>query len=101
MDMPGNPLSKKMVQAKVNAAIDLIKNGSADEISEKLQKMDVAELVSKLDQLDPETLKEYAASVEDVRKRVSESDFKRLSDALGPQGKNLTSKIQNKLRQQP
>ena len=99
--MPGNPISKKMVQAKVNAAIDLLKNGSANEISEKLQKTDLADLMAKLDQLDPETLKEYASSIEDVRKRVTDKDFKRLADALGPQGSALTSKIQNKLRQQP
>lgn len=95
--MANESINKKIVQAHLKAAVDKIKSGNASEINEALRKLDVDNLAKKLNELDPSTLKEYESSINDIKKRINDDDLKKLSNAIGPKGPEIASRIKDVL----
>ena len=88
-------MDEKVLQAKLNAAIDMLKKGNTEELAKKINKLDKNELLEKLNELDDEKLKELNIDKEDIRKKVSEADFQKMARLLGENGDELISKIKD------
>jgi hypothetical protein len=89
-------MDEKVLQAKMNAAIDMLQKGNTEELAKKINKMDQDELLSKINDLDKSKLNDLAINLEDIKNKVSDDDLKKLSSLMGKNGDEIVSKL-NKL----
>ena len=50
-------MDEKMLQKKINTAIDMLQNGNVDDLARKLDKIDRDELLQKINEFDESSLK--------------------------------------------
>jgi hypothetical protein len=93
-DMLGK-MDEKVLQAKLNAALDMLKKGDTAELAKKLNKMDKNELVSKINEFDDSKLKELNINKEEIKQKISDSDLQKLSQLIGDNGDEIVKKIKD------
>ncbi|HEX2926806.1 MAG TPA: membrane trafficking protein [Ruminiclostridium sp.] len=86
-------MDDKVTQAKLNAMLDMLKNGNTDELAKKIGKVDKNELLSKINEFDDARLKELNLSKDDLKQRVSNADLNNLQKMLGEHGDEIVQKI--------
>lgn len=97
----GDSLSKKLqelmgdkvVQAKVNKAIEMLKNDNQDELAKKLAKIDRNELLEKVNEIDEEKLKSLKINKEEIKQKVSQKDLEKLEKLLGKDSDEIMKKV--------
>jgi len=52
-------MDQKMLEKRINTAIEMLKNGDVDELSKKINKIDKNELLEKINEFDESKLKEF------------------------------------------
>lgn len=85
----------KMLQAKLNAALDILKRGDTEELVKKINKMDKNELLEKLNEIDDSKLQELKIDKNEIRAKVSEADLEKLKNMLGERGDEIVRKIKD------
>lgn len=85
----------KVLQAKLNAAVDMLKNGEGDELAKKLNKMDKDELLSKISEFDESKLKELNINKDEVKQKLDTLDLSSFQKMLGDHGEEIISKIKD------
>jgi len=88
-------MDEKVLQAKINAALDMLKNGNCDELAKKINKMDMNELLPKIKELDEDKLKEMNINKNELKQKISETDLNNLQKLLGEHGGEIISKIKD------
>lgn len=91
-------MDEKMLQAKLNAALDMLKKGNTEELAKKISKIDKDELIAKINEFDESKLKELKINKDEIRQKVSEEDFQRLAGLLGEKGEHIIAKIKDFLK---
>ncbi|MCX8129046.1 MAG: membrane trafficking protein [Clostridia bacterium] len=86
-------MDEKVMQAKLNAALDMLKKGNTDELAKKINKVDKDELLKKVDELDESKLKELNINKSEIQKKVSNADLEKLSQLIGENGDEIVKKI--------
>lgn len=88
-------LNDKMLQMKLNNAIDMLKKGNTEELAKKLNKMDKGELIDKINEIDEEKLKELNLKIDkdEMKKIISGVDMNSLSQLLGDRGDEIMDKL--------
>ena len=86
-------IDDKVVQAKLNGALDMLKKGNVDDLAAKLNKMDKKELLDKINEMDDSKLKELNIDKNEIKKNVSSEDLDNLAKLLGEQGDEIVKKI--------
>lgn len=86
-------MDEKVVQAKLNAALDMLKKGNTDELARKLGKMDKDELLKKVNEFDESKLKELNINKSEIQQKVSSADLDKLSQMLGENGDEIVKKL--------
>ncbi|NMA34992.1 MAG: membrane trafficking protein, partial [Clostridiaceae bacterium] len=92
-----NGLSKKMAEllekmddkvlaAKINAAVDMLKNENYDELAKKLRKVDKNEIMTKLSEINDEKLKELKLDKAELKQKMSSIDLDAVQKMLGENG---------------
>lgn len=91
----GDILNDKMLQMKLNSAIDMLKKGNTDELAKKINKMDKNELIEKIDELDAAKLKELNLKIDkaEIKNLISGFDMNSLSELLGDRGDEIVYKL--------
>jgi hypothetical protein len=101
-----NGLSKKMAEllekmddkvlaAKINAAVDMLKNENYDELAKKLRKVDKNEIMTKLSEIDDEKLKELKVDKAELKRKMSSIDLDTVQKMLGENGPEIIGKIKD------
>lgn len=90
-------VDEKILKTKLNAAIDMIKNGDYQELAEKLNKMDKNELVDKINELDDSKLKELNINKDEFKQKLTDADLENLSKLIGENGDEIVNKIKSLL----
>lgn len=101
-----NGLSKKMAEllekmddkvlaAKINAAVDMLKNENYDELTKKLRKVDKNEIMTKLSEIDDEKLKELKVDKAELKRKMSSIDLDTVQKMLGENGPEIIGKIKD------
>ena len=90
-------MDEKVLQAKINAALDMLKNGNSEELAKKIGKMDKSELLSKLNELDDSKLKEMNIDKNEIQQKVNDADLENLQKLLGDQGGEIMEKLKSLL----
>lgn len=91
----------KILQSKLNAALDMLKKGNIETLAEKINKMDKNELMDKINELDDSKLKELNINKDEFQKKLSSADFENLSKLLGENGEDFVRKIKSLLDKNP
>lgn len=90
-------MDEKVLQAKLNAALDMLKNGNPEELARKIGKMDKNDILSKLNELDDTKLKKMNIDKNDIKQKVNDADMENLQKLLGEQGGEIMEKLKSLL----
>jgi len=88
-------MDDKVLQAKINAAIDMLKNGNQEELSKKLKKVDKNEILAKLNEIDDNKLKEMKLNKAELKQKLDSIDLDSVQKMLGENGPEIISKIKD------
>lgn len=85
----------KVLKSKINAAIDMLKNGDHEELAKKLSKVDKNELLEKLNEIDDEKLKELKLNKAELQQKMNSVDLDAVQKMLGENGPDIMNKIKD------
>ncbi len=85
-------LSDKMVQSKVNQAIDMLKNDDGT-LAKKIDKLDRDELMKKVNDFDEEKMKNLKIDKDEIKKKVTSTDLEKLEKLLGKDSDAIMKKV--------
>jgi hypothetical protein len=88
-------MDEKVLQTKINAALDMLKKGNTEELAKKLNKVDKEELVSKINEFDDSKLQGLNINKEEIKEKIQNADLDKLSQLLGDHGDEIIGKIKN------
>lgn len=86
-------LADKMIQSKVNQAIELLKKDNSDELTKKIEKINKEDLISKINEFDEEKIKNLKIDKEEIKKKVTQNDLDKLEKLLGKDSKEIMKKF--------
>ncbi len=90
-------LADKMVQKKVNQAIDMLKKDNNDELAKKFEKLDKNELMEKINEFDEEKINNLKIDKEEIKKKITKNDLEKLEKILGKDSKDIMKKVNDYL----
>jgi uncharacterized protein YidB (DUF937 family) len=88
-------MDQKVLAAKLNSAIDMLKKGNTDELAKKLGKIDKNELISKINEFDESKIKDLNINKDEIKQKVNDADLQKLSKLLGENGDEIIRKIKD------
>ena len=88
-------MDDKVLQAKLNAAIDMLKNNNTEELAKKLGKVDKNEILSKLNELDDKKLNEMNLNKAELKQKMNSVDLDAVQKMLGEHGYEIMNKIKD------
>ncbi len=88
-------MDEKVLQKKINTALEMLKNGDTQDLAKKINKMDKNELIEKIDEFDKSKLGEMNINFDELKKKISSSDLDKLSELIGNQGDEVIKKIKD------
>ena len=88
-------MDEKVLQAKLNAALDMLKKGNIDELAKKISKMDKDELLKKINEIDSSRLKELNIDREEVKQKLDGVDLNSMARLIGDHGEDIVNKIKD------
>lgn len=88
-------MDEKVLEAKLNKALEILKNGDTEELAKKIGKIDKNELMNKMNEFDESKLKDLNINKDEIKQKVSEADFDKLSKLIGDNGDEIIKKIKD------
>lgn len=88
-------MDEKVLQAKLNAALDMLKKGKTEDLAKKLNKMDKDELMEKVREFDKEKIKDLNINLNEIKSRITEQDLQNLKNLVGEHGDEIIAKIKD------
>lgn len=88
-------MDDKVLQAKINTAVDMLKNGDTENLAKKLNKVDKNELMTKLKEIDESKLKELNFNKAELKQKMSSIDMDAVKKLLGDNGPEIIDKIKD------
>ncbi|MHB8064413.1 MAG: membrane trafficking protein [Ruminiclostridium sp.] len=86
-------LADKMVQSKMNQAIEMLRKENTDEIEKKIAKMDKEELMNKINEYDEEKIKSLKINKDEIKKKITQTDLDKLEKLLGKDSDAIMKKV--------
>ncbi|HHY64498.1 MAG TPA: hypothetical protein GX501_05575 [Clostridiaceae bacterium] len=90
----GGNIQKK----KLEKALEMLRNESPQELRRKLGQMDTQEILQKIDEFDPRKLNQMGISLDEIKSKVTERDFEKLVQVLGPDGAIIAQRLKSLLK---
>lgn len=88
-------MDEKVLQAKINTALDMLKNGNNEDLAKKIGKMDKNELIAKMNELDENKLKEMNINKNEIKQKISDVDLDNLKKLIGDHGDEIINKLKD------
>lgn len=88
-------MDDKVLQAKINAAVDMLKNGDTEDLAKKLNKVDKNELMTKLNEIDEVKLKGLNLNKAELKQKMGSIDMDAVKKLLGDKGPEIIDKIKD------
>lgn len=86
-------MADKMIQSKVNKAIDMLKKDNTSDLEKKLAQIDKDELMNKVNEFDEEKLKNLKINKEEIKKKITKKDLEKLEKILGKDSDAIMKKV--------
>lgn len=90
-------MDEKILQAKINSALEMLNKGEYEEIARKINKMDKDELIEKIDKFDESKLKGLNINKDEIKQRINSTDIDKLASLIGEKGDILAEKFKHLL----
>jgi hypothetical protein len=87
-----------VTKIKINNALEMLKNGDSEELARKLRRMDMDEMLEKLNDFDKSKLKNMKIDTEELKEKISGQDLEKLKTMLGNRGDEIVNKIMDLLK---
>ncbi len=94
-DKIGGNIQKK----KLEKALEMLRNENPQELRKKLGQMDTREILEKINEFDPKKLNQMGINIDEIKGRVTEKDFEKLIQVLGPDGAIIAQRLKALLKQ--
>jgi len=91
-------LADKIIQSKVNKAIEMLRKDDTDELSKKLAKIDKQELMKKINEYDDDKIKNLKINKDELKKNITQNDLDKLEKFLGKDNDALMKKVNEFLK---
>ena len=86
-------VDEKVMQARINSTIDMLKKGNTDELAKKINKIDKDELMEKINELDTSKLQDMKIDTNAIKNNISNDDLNKLKELVGDRGDEIVSKL--------
>lgn len=88
-----NIIDKKIANAKVNQAMDMLKNKSPEEIKKKLGNVKREELIKQLEQIDAQKVKSLNIDTEKIKRSLTQKDIEKIKAVAGKDSDLVMKKL--------
>lgn len=88
-------MDDKVLQTKINTAVDMLKNGDTESLAKKLNKVDKNELLTKLNEIDDNKLKDLNFNKAELKQKMNSIDMNAVKKLLGENGPEIIDKIKD------
>lgn len=88
-----NIIDKKIANAKVNQAMDMLKNKSPEEIKKKLGNVKRDELLKQLEQIDAQKVRSLNIDTEKIKKSLTQKDIEKIKAVAGKDSDLVMKKL--------
>ena len=88
-------MDEKVLQTKLNAALDMLKKGNPEDLAKKLNKLDKGDLLKRMDEFDESKLQDLNLNINDIKQKVNSTDLDKLSQLIGEHGDDIVKKIKD------
>lgn len=88
-----NVFDKKIANAKVNQAMDMLKNKSPEEIKKKIGNVKREDLIKQLNQLDAQKIKSLNIDTEKIKKSLTQADIEKIKAVAGKDSDIVMKKL--------
>ncbi len=90
-------MDEKVLQARLNAAMEMLQKGNAEELAKKINKSDKEELLGKINDMDQSSLQSLNINKDEIKQKLNEADLQKLSQLIGEHGDEIINKIKTLL----
>jgi len=102
----GDSLSKKlqemfadkMIQSKLNQALEMLKKDDSSELAKKIAKVDKKDLINKLNDIDDEKIKNLKINKDELKKKITQNDLDKLGKMFGKDSDVIMKKVNDFLK---
>ncbi|HHV97304.1 MAG TPA: membrane trafficking protein [Clostridiaceae bacterium] len=91
-------MDEKVLQAKLNAALDMLKKGKTEELAKKINKIDKDELMEKIREFDKSKIKDLNINLDEIKSKITEKDLQNLKNLIGEHGDEIIAKIKEVIK---
>jgi hypothetical protein len=88
-------MDEKVLQTRLNAAMEMLKKGNTEELAKKINKIDKEELLKKMSEFDESKLKDLKINKDELKQKISGEDLDKLAALIGDQGDEVVKKIKD------
>lgn len=88
-------VDEKVLQAKLNTALDMLKKGDTDELAKKINKMDKDELLEKINEFDVSKLEGMNIDKNEIKQQMNQINLDSVAELIGEHGDEIIKKIKN------
>ena len=88
-----NQVDRKIANAKVNQAMDMLKNKSPEEIKRKIGNVKREDLLKQLDQLDAQKIKSLNIDTDKIKKNLTRADMEKIKAVAGKDSDIVMKKL--------
>jgi len=93
-DRLGGNIQKK----KLEKALEMLRNEDPNELKKRLGQIDTNEILEKINEFDPNKLNQMGISLDEIKSKVTERDFQKLIQVLGPDGAIIAQRLRSLLK---
>ncbi len=90
-------MDEKVLQARLNAALEMLQKGNTEELAKKINKADKDELLSKINEIDQSQLNSLNIDKDEIKQKINEADLQKLSQLIGEHGDEIINKLKTLL----
>ena len=93
-DRLGGSIQKK----KLEKALEMLRNEDPNELKKRLGQIDTNEILEKINEFDHNKLNQMGISLDEIKSKVTERDFQKLIQVLGPDGAIIAQRLRSLLK---
>lgn len=86
-------IDQKIMAAKIEQGLEMLKNKPESELNRKLANVDRGELLKKMNDIDSAKLKQMNINIDEIKKKISPADLEKIKRIAGKDSDAVMKKI--------
>ncbi len=86
-------IDNKILAAKIEQGMAMLKNQSPEELSKRVSKVDKDEVMKKLDEIDTNKIKEMNIDLNKIKSQLTQADIEKVRKVAGKDGEQIVNKV--------